>query len=117
VPEPTRSRALAWRRSAAPSCWQPKLRATLYIRRPLTIDGARCVGGRRQRPGRATVVVTDDLRSVEDVAHVKAILSHGRLKCLGTSHDIMQRFRLGYTLHLSPAEEGKGQVLPRKAEF
>ncbi|GJP34145.1 hypothetical protein CLOM_g18602 [Closterium sp. NIES-68] len=62
----------------------------------------------RRKAGRVVVFTTHSMEEADLAADRKAILSHGRLKCCGSSLFLRNRFGLSYLLHITKGAVFKG---------
>ena len=61
------------------------------------------------RPGRVVVLVTHDMAEVQALATRVAVLTHGRMRCLGDPQALTERYGGGYRLHLCFEQGGAAQ--------
>jgi len=59
---------------------------------------------RRHQQGRVILFSTDSMDEADTVADRKAVISHGALKCCGSSLFLRNRFGLSYLLHVTKGE-------------
>ncbi|CAM6104482.1 unnamed protein product [Calypogeia fissa] len=59
---------------------------------------------KKHQAGRVFVFTTDSMEEADVIADRKAVLSHGVLKCCGSSRFLRSRFGLSYLLHITREE-------------
>ncbi|KAG6542864.1 hypothetical protein Mapa_015768 [Marchantia paleacea] len=71
---------------------------------------------KKHQKGRVFIFTTDSMEEADLVADRKAILSHGVLKCCGSSHFLRNRFGLSYLLHITKGETYNAGAILRLIE-
>ena len=66
---------------------------------------------RAMRKGRCIIITTQSMQEADVFADRKLIMSHGKLRCAGTSLFLKNRFGLGYHLSMSVEREFNDSIV------